>query len=160
MTAAGRRRTGLACALLVLGIAACSRDADVSRAIGVLAHRPQVEPVVLSDVTVFMWDEVYLFNPYTPRSRICTTLNIGAADCARAIPFESTDDGEMSLAFLHRGRLVHYARHSRGNGDFTPVPTRQPLSPATAVFRVVREETDGGIWLRLVLAAPQAALRK
>ena len=146
--------TAFASALLVLGTTACSDDADVSRAIGVLVRERQVETVVLSDATRFAWDEVYLFKPYTPRSRVCSTLGIRTADCVRTIAFESRDDGEMSFAFLHRGRLVRYLRHGRGNGDFTPVPTRQPLSPATAVFRVVTEDADGRTWFRLVLAAP------
>lgn len=142
-------------AVLVLAIAACSGAADVSRALGGLLRERRVETVVLSDVTGYAWDEVYLFNPYTPRSLVCTTLHIGTADCARDISFESSDDGEMSLAFLHRGRLVRYLRHNRGNGDFAPVPTRQPLTPATAVFRVVREEAGGRTWSRLVIAKTQ-----
>lgn len=68
---------------------------------------------------------------------MCATLRIRAGDCARLVPFASTDDGEMAIAFLARGDLVHLARHVRSNGDFTPVPPGQPLSPDRAVFRLV-----------------------
>ncbi|CDG85376.1 hypothetical protein GJA_4772 [Janthinobacterium agaricidamnosum NBRC 102515 = DSM 9628] len=59
----------------------------------------------------------------------------------------------MSLAFLARGRLVHYARHDRKNGDFTPLPARQPIPVTSAVFRVVRKgvASDLPAWRTLVL---------
>jgi hypothetical protein len=151
-----RNRAALVMACVAVGATGCSGDGDVSRAIGAMVREPQVRPVVLSDATGFTWDEVYLFDPYAPRSSVCLTLKIAAPDCIRTIPFDSADDGEMSIAFLHRGRVVNYVRHSRRNGDFAPVPTEQPLSPATAVFRVVREvrESGGPTRFRLVLAAP------
>ena len=116
-------------------MAAGCADTGVSKAIGKLVDERKSDTIRLADATSFEWDQVYLFGPYAARRDICATLRIGEADCARQVPFESQDDGDMSIAFMDKGRLVHYARHSRANGDFTPVPGAQPISRERAVFR-------------------------
>lgn len=124
--------------------AGCSDDARVSKAIGKLVDERKSETIRLADATSFAWDQVYLFGPYATRRHVCTTLGIQEAYCERQIPFESHDDGDMSIAFLANGRLVYYARHSRANGDFTPVPAGQPLSRDRAVFRMLRDGEGRG----------------
>lgn len=122
-----------------VAIVAFSNAFAVSGEIGELIRERKTADIRLADATRFEWDEVYLFSPYTSRSDVCETLHIQIRHCDRHVHFESWDDGEMSLAFVNRGRLVHYARHSRRNGDFIPVPSRQPLAVAAAVFRLVPE---------------------
>lgn len=127
----------LAMTLVSLTVVACSNAPDVSQAIGKRIEERRSDTIRLADATSFAWDQVYLFGPYTPRQDVCSTLRIQASDCERLVSFESSDDGEMSLAFLARGELVHFTRHVRSNGDFTPVPAEQPLSRDQAVFRVL-----------------------
>jgi hypothetical protein len=109
--------------------------------------------IVLSELTTFAWDEVYLFGPYFPRSEVCKALKLSVDDCNRRITAESTDDGEMLIAFRERGALVHSEMHMRWHGDFTPVPERQPIAKKNAVFKVVPagQGASGGFWLKLVL---------
>jgi len=130
-------------AMLAVSSTACTADPQVSTAIRGLIEDRQADTIRLADATRFAWDGAYLFGPYAPRAQVCATLRIPDADCARLVPFESVDDGEMSIAFLAQGRLVHYARHRRANGDFTPVPTG-PLAPDGAVFRVVGDAAAAG----------------
>lgn len=118
-------------------VAACSDAPDVSKAIGKLIEQRESKTIRLAEATRFAWDQVYLFGPYTPRQDVCSTLRIPDNDCERLVPFESSDDGEMSIAFLAQGEFVHFTRHVRSNGDFTPVPAEQPLSSDQAVFRVL-----------------------
>lgn len=133
-------------AVVSIVAAGCSRDANVSKAIGKLIDERKSETIRLADATSFDWDQVYLFGPYAARRDVCATLRIGEEECERQVPFESQDDGDMSIAFLKNGRLVHYARHSRANGDFTPVPVQQPISRDRAVFRTLRDgEGQGGV---------------
>jgi hypothetical protein len=96
---------------------------------------------------------VYFFGPYMPRSKICEALAVQPKYCERVVPFESADDSEMTLAFVEGSRVVHCARHLRWNGDFTPLPQRQPIPAEKAIFRVVPSgmASDGTVWLRLVL---------
>lgn len=133
-------------ALTLVMAAGCSSDANVSGAIGKLIDEGKSETIRLADATRFDWDQVYLFDPYAARRDVCATLRIQEEQCKRQIPFESQDDGDMSIAFLANGRLVHYARHSRANGDFTPVPAQQPISRDRAVFRKLSKgDAQGGL---------------
>lgn len=139
--------------LLGLMTIGCSDAGGVSKSIGRIVRDESAQEIRLAAATSFQWDTVYLFSPYTPRSTICESLSVQVKYCERVVPQVSTDDGVMSLAFLSGSRVVHYELHSRWNGDFTPVPTNQPISSQAAVFRVVRsgEAADGSAWLRLVL---------
>ncbi|SFD21415.1 hypothetical protein [Massilia yuzhufengensis] len=137
-----RRHAAVAAAIILVG-SACSRGSGISPAIRELVRESKTGTMQLADATPFTWDQVYLFDPYTPRSEVCRALRIQADECVRLVPFESTDDGEMSIAFLQHGQLIHYTAHSRSNGDFAPAPAAQPLSAKSAVFRIVREETAG-----------------
>jgi hypothetical protein len=130
----------------------CSNRADVSDALRELIFERKMKTIRLVDATRFVWDQAYFFGPYTPRSEVCRTLGIQEKRCKGAIPFESEDDGVMSIAFLADGRLVHYARHTRGNGDFVPMPVH-PLGPETAVFSAVPDDAKHTPqpWIRLVL---------
>ncbi|MCC2963136.1 hypothetical protein LK540_22125 [Massilia sp. IC2-278] len=135
-----------------LAAAACSDASDTSEAIGRLIRTDKPAELRLADATRFAWDRVFIFEPYTSRARACGVLGVKDGDCERIVPFESMDDGEMSLAFLAQGRVVRYVRHSRANGDFVPVPANQPLARDDAVFRIVPFETlaNGRTLLRLV----------
>lgn len=116
--------------------------------------------VTLANLTRFEWDEVFLFDPYTPRSIVCASLGLAQRECEEKITAESRDDGVMFIAFRQGGRLVHAEIHFRVYGDFTPVPAAQPIRRRDAVFRVVRagQAASGGDWYKLVLrseAAPE-----
>lgn len=109
--------------------------------------------VVLSQLTSFAWDEVFLFGPYFPKADVCSVLAIPVSQCEGSVAVESADDGEMTLAFRKSGALVHTELHYRWHGDFTPTPMSQPIARSKANFRVLPEGrgASGGVWLKLVL---------
>lgn len=146
------RAAVLICLVSIIAIA-CSRSPDVSSAIDDLIDDGKAQKIRLADATHFEWDQVYIFDAYTTRVDVCAELRIEEADCEKRIPFESSDDGHMSIAFMQRGQLVQYVSHGRKNGDFSPVPVTQPLSPNTAVFRVVPDGGEASLYsiFRLVL---------
>ena len=113
----------------------------------------------LAALTRFEWDEVFLFDPYTPQSAVCATLALSASECRDKVTAESRDDGVMFIAFRLRGALVHAEMHVRAHGDFTPVPGAQPIRKTDAVFRVVRagQTAHGADWYKLVLQSEGAA---
>jgi len=143
----------LCIALMAAAGLACSRGPEVSGAIRSLIDQRQADVVRLADATPFAWDQVYLFDPYAPRSHVCATLHLAHQECRHQVPRESSDDGVMTMAFLADGKLVHYLYHRRIDGDFAPAPSTQPLTPRTAVFRILREDNPRGAspWYRLVL---------
>lgn len=91
----------------------------------------------LADAVSGKWDHVYVFGPYVQRSAVCRTLSVATNQCERIVPFESSDDGEMSLAFVADRQVVRYFRHTSKHGDFSPVATGLPVLRAKAVFRIV-----------------------
>ena len=94
--------------------------------------------IPLANFTRFEWDEVFLFDPYTPRGVVCAALEVAERECEGEITAESRDDGVMFIAFRRNGTLVHAEMHFREHGDFTPVPRAQPIRKTDAVFRVLR----------------------
>lgn len=110
----------------------------------------QAKEVTIAKLTRFAWDELFLFNPYTPSSEVCKRVHITASDCKAVIADESKDDGEMMMVFRIKGKVAHSELHHRSHGDFTPVPA-EPFTPQTAVFSVVAENTGtaGTNWLKL-----------
>lgn len=148
------QRAPLLATLLALLVSGCSSvDEQVSSAIGAAVREGKVQELRLASITDFEWDKLYLFDPYTPRADVCNVLQVQAKYCERVVPFESTDDGIMTMAFVSGTRVVRYSKHSRWNGDFTPSPKQQPIPSVRAVFRVSPSGTsqDGKPWLKLTL---------
>jgi len=147
------KTTVIAALLTSLCVAGCSNSNKVSKAIGNIVRVQNSQELRLSEVTEFEWDHVYFFGPYMPRQKVCETLGVQVKYCERFVPYESQDDGLMSMAFVSGTRVVHYELHSRWNGDFTPIPRTQPISSEKAVFQVTPEgvAANGTTWLKLVL---------
>ena len=146
----------MAIAMALLASACSSVDDRVSAAIGRAVRDQQMKEIRIAALTDFAWEKVYLFGPYAPRAQVCEVLGVEARQCERVVPFEAMDDGIMSLAFVSGTQVVRYARHSRLNGDFTPVASRQPIPASEAVFKVVPSglAQDGRPWLKLVRGVP------
>jgi hypothetical protein len=145
----------LVVSMIALALAACAEKSKpgISEAIGALARDRNVTELHLSQAAPFAWDEVYLFGPYTPREQVCKTLRIPVSDCQRFIPFESVDDGDMTLAFMLQHCMARYTMHRRKNGDFLPLAAAgQAIAEERASFRVVRgnDGADGKVRIRLV----------
>jgi hypothetical protein len=141
-------------ALMACLASACSPfDDRVSAAIGAAARGGEVQEIRIASITDFAWDTMVVFDAYTPRTHVCKVLAVPAEDCGSVVPFESVDDGIMSLAFVSGTRVVRYVKHGRRNGDFTVGAKQQPIPASKAVFKVVLSdpEPDGRRWIRLVL---------
>lgn len=133
-----------ACVILLICLACAgvafliySSDNDDSQEIWRVALASTDGQLRLADAVSGKWDQVYVFGPYVQRSTVCGTLGVAANQCERIVPFESSDDGEMSLAFVADRQVVRYFRHNSKNGDFSPVATGLPVLRAKAVFRIV-----------------------
>jgi hypothetical protein len=151
-------RSILLAAAIVCAAPSCAERNGTSAAIGRLARAGDAGALRLADAAPFAWDQVVLFAPYAPRAAVCASLRIAPASCEDAIPFESTSDADMSLAFLEQGRLVRYERHARRNGDLAAAPLGRPIAREEAVFRIVVDESgvDGRKWIRLPLRPGRA----
>lgn len=152
----------VALASITLG---CTDPDNVSQSIRKLTRDESTKQFHLNQVARFAWDRVVFFGPYTPRAKVCATFRIPAKDCERFVPFEATDDGDMTLAFVMQDCLVAYAKHRRKDGDFLPLAPGHSVAEEDASFRIVRGGTrDGEDWVGLVQVqsggAPVVALNK
>ena len=85
----------------------------------------------LKSVTDFEWDHVFVFGPYTPKSRIDETLG----EKWRGSAAIESDDGINLVVFTLNHRIVRYAELGRYI-DFNLQPNTSGWSPQSANFRV------------------------
>ena len=146
------RRVATLLFLTLLAGCADFQAGPISKAIGREVREHDARRIELAKLTTFEWDEVFLFEPYTPRSAVCDTLGVQVKYCERVVRAESTDDGEMIIAFRKAGRVTHAELHFRFNGDFMPWESSRPIPRSKAVFRVTGEGAaySGKVWFKLV----------
>ena len=158
------KRTSLI--LLTLALASCDfsyfYSGTVGKAIRYELRELNKQEIILSDITQFEWDELFLFEPYTGRQSVCIKLNIPEKQCENKIPEQSMDDGEMYIVFRNNGIIVHKEMYIRSNGDFTPIKYKLPLTPSAALFTVEQQgkSTSGKPWLKLKLSSKKRLWRQ
>lgn len=145
-------RALLAC-ILALSLSGCGdfyrylKSGEVGWTLKTELRDKNSKRVELVKLTKFAWDELFLFDPYTPTNEVCNRLSLPAAECKSIITTESDDDGVVLMVFRLGGKVVHSELHFRWHGDFTPAP-REPLTASTAVFAVATDSHETG-WLKL-----------
>ena len=129
-----------------------SRAARCSSRLGREIRDPGVTQIDLASITTFGWDEVFLFEPRTPRASVCAALGVRERYCRLVVRTESVDGEHMTIAFRKQGRVTHAELHRRFNGDFLPLGGEQRLRREEARFRVVADGLDvtGDTLLKLV----------
>jgi hypothetical protein len=151
--------------IFTLALTACEfsyfNSGTVGKAVRKELRELNKQELVLSDITKFKWDELFLFEPYTDYRSICKQLTISEKQCVAEIPEQSMADGEMYIVFRNNGIIVHKEMYLRFNGDFTPIKYKQPLTPDTAIFKVIHqgESASGKPWLKLELRSNKALNR-
>jgi hypothetical protein len=141
----------LLCGLLVSCDPSGYLSGPVGKALRNEVRERKQREIDLVSMVPFKWDELFLFEPYSPRSEVCKELRLKESECSSIVKSESTDDGQMLLVFKLEAQIVHTEMHIRFNGDFTPLDFKQPITPTTAKFRVQEEghSASGKPWLRL-----------
>ncbi|NOX77096.1 MAG: hypothetical protein GXP17_10920 [Gammaproteobacteria bacterium] len=147
--------------ILIIGIAVLIAGCDLSyfysgkvgKAIRKELRELNKQKMVLSEITPFEWDELFLFEPYASNFTVCKKLDIPFDQCEKEIPEKSMDDGEMYIVFRNNNNIVHKEMYIRFNGDFTPLNFTQPLTPSTAIFLVKEygKSASGKPWLKLIM---------
>lgn len=148
---------GLAMALsLALYWVLTPRPGPVSRAIGKVVDERLGQPVKISDLTQFSWDEMLTIGPYVTdngRAQWCEHWAVTTAQCEE-IEFAPVSEGWVTLVFRHSGAVIHSEPHARINGDFYPASFTLPLMPSDAVFDVMLVDGNvtesGQLWRYLV----------
>jgi hypothetical protein len=119
------------------------KSGKVGRALRHALRETEKDMVTIAQLTDFPWNELFVFEPYTPRSSVCLRLAIAAVDCLRLVPHESKDDSESLMVFRDGGRIVHIEMHFRANGVL-PVADDSPYTRTSAIFDADRQRDPGG----------------
>ncbi len=146
--------------LVLVGVAmlfnACTAresGGEFSSALGKLVRSESTQRIDLATLSPLVWDELFVFSPYSNREDSCKTLQLGWFSCRTTLPAE-VNDSEYVLAFRLKAKVIHVEHHSRANGDFYSQdnPRPQPILRTAAVFSVLlvsNRAPDGQRWYRL-----------
>ena len=142
-------------AIIIVVLTGCDfsgyHSKDVGSVIGKEVRNSGTKEIDLAQIVPFTWDELYLFDPYTPASEVCKVLNIPINKCSMVIDDKSMDDGEMYMVFMLIGTIVHKEIYFSLNGEFTNYP--KPIKVDKSKFIVAEKGQKtlfGKPWLELV----------
>jgi hypothetical protein len=116
----------------------------ISKKIAAVIKADKLKEIDLAQLPTFGWDRVHFFRPYTPRAEVCRRLSVPEEVCSSVIREQSEDDGMMTIAFTLNDRVTHAELHSRGNGDFLPLPSGQSVKKVDAIFRIDPQPSPDG----------------
>ena len=119
-----------------LALAACQKKTFVSEEIRILLQS-RAHQVDMRSVANFMWDDMLVFGPYTPKDRICQTLNHSASKCSYE-GIRNVDESEFLMVFLHGASVTRVESLSRMVGDFDNNCLNKDLKRDRAVLSVER----------------------
>ena len=88
----------------------------------------------LGEVTLFDWDRVHIFAPYTPQDSIEQSLGFASPAIGRTA-IEDRDDITL-LVFMNKDEPVRIVAFPRDRGDFANAAAPSGLPQDKAVFRV------------------------
>lgn len=128
----------LCCAVLGFMFCSCtSQEKQLSRSFAsAIEQASQKEPahLIVTNITDFAWDKMFIFGPYTPVATIQQALGI-PWEGARKSGIE-WNDSFCLLVFMHDGKVVQSCSLSRASGDFSGFSSTNALSPSEAVFKI------------------------
>jgi hypothetical protein len=104
----------------------------------------EISVVDLSTVTTFSWDRLYIFGPYTGRSKIDAVIGKPWRDTC----FTTIDsyDGFTLLVFTSNHQVVGCIEYPRDVGDFSPLESHESGFSAEEA-RFVLDERANVIWI-------------
>lgn len=101
----------------------------------ILATESMSLPVfAMTNVTDFVWDQLYIFGPYMPVPKIEKVIGCTWSEAKN--PFVDGDDTICFLVFLNKGRLVKHLYYKRMWGDFAAIGGTNGFSPSDSLFFV------------------------
>jgi hypothetical protein len=103
--------------------------------------------IVLSTITSFQWDMLYVFEPYTTPDTINGTLGFQWGKSEKT-GISSSYQIDL-LVFVRKGKVVNYVEHNRSDGDFL-LSNNNGFDPKEARFTVsLNYQVDAKGWLEL-----------
>lgn len=96
------------------------------------------EILVMSDITWFEWDRMYIYPPYTPVNQmVCQELVDHSRTTGMTKDVGYVSEGNCHLAFMSKRKVVYHADLSRLYADFSTLNKEGGYTPDEARFRVI-----------------------
>jgi hypothetical protein len=122
--------------VLCLGLAGCHKKTSVSEDIGKLLQS-RANQVDMRSVANFLWDDMFVFGPYTPKDRICQALKHSASQCSYE-GIRDVGESEFLMVFLHGASVTQVDILPRTVADFDNDCLNKDLKRDAAVLSVER----------------------
>jgi hypothetical protein len=119
-----------------LALAACHKKTSVSEDIGRVLNS-RASQVDMRSVANFVWDDMFIFGPYTPKDQICQTLKHSVSQCSYE-GIRDVDESEHLIVFLHSASVTRVESLPRTVGDFDDNCLNKDLKRDAVVLSVQR----------------------
>jgi hypothetical protein len=90
--------------------------------------------LIISAVTGFQWDKLFIFGPYTPIEKIYMQLGYNWTE-AKKTHIDSSDTFYV-IVFVKDGKVIRYYNLPRTIGDFQGIDIHNMFTPENAEFEV------------------------
>ena len=121
--------------VLCLGVAGCHKKTSISEDIGKLLQSG-ANQVDMRSVANFLWDDMFVFGPYTPKDQICQAVKHSASQCSYE-GIRDVDEYEYLMVFLHGASVTQVDSLPR-TVDFDNNCLNKDLKRDAAVLSVER----------------------
>lgn len=71
----------------------------------------------MRSATDFIWDDMFVFGPYSPRDEMCSTLKLAEPQCSKG-GIRDVDEYEFLMVFLHGAAVTRIESLPRMVGNF------------------------------------------
>ena len=123
-------------AVLCLTLAGCRRRVRVTENI-VKQLQSGATQVDMRSSAAFIWDDMFVFGPYTPKGEMCSTLKLSESQCSKA-GISDVDEYEYLMVFLHSSAVSRIESFPRKFGDFDDICLGKDITKAESVLAVER----------------------
>ena len=138
----GNRRynSAIAIAASTMAILGCDGQGDQRLAGLIEAEVKKADPAIvrMSALTTFVWDRLFIFDPYTSAETIEDELGFS---WSRSDMIEMVDQFAL-LVFVKGKSVVRFVAKSRGAGDFAGAHRKGGFGREDAVFRCSKTSND------------------
>lgn len=120
--------------ILCISAVGCRKSQHVSEAVGKVVQSGATR-LNLGSVTDFVWEDVYVFSPYTPKDFECQTLKRSVSQCSHD-DLRDVGEGENLMVFLHESSVNRIESIPRMIVDFDSSCLNKDFKKAAAEFLV------------------------
>jgi hypothetical protein len=122
--------------MFCLVLTGCLKRTSVSAKIG-KQLQPGASQLDMRSVTNFIWDDMYVFGPYTPNGQICRTLKHAEAQCSHE-RIRDVDEYESLIVFVRGASVTRMESLPRTIADFDHGCLNKEFKRDAAVLSVHR----------------------